>query len=137
MAFTTRSASFSLINCVSPPTSFHFQPHFIALNNKISSSSNPNRTYLFALLKNHTASSPSKNFVVNAKDAAGDTQTAVVVDKPPSPSTRFQVSRGYPTPFGATLRDAGVNFAIYSANATSATLCLIAFSDLHDVSLLL
>ncbi|OIV93609.1 hypothetical protein TanjilG_04841 [Lupinus angustifolius] len=44
----------------------------------------------------------------------------------------FQVSRGYPSPFGATLRDGGVNFAIYSLNALSATLCLITLSDFQD-----
>ncbi|KAI9181795.1 hypothetical protein LWI28_018671 [Acer negundo] len=37
-----------------------------------------------------------------------------------------------PTPFGATARDGGVNFSIYSSNAVSATLCLITLSDLHQ-----
>ncbi|KAI9124532.1 hypothetical protein K1719_004454 [Acacia pycnantha] len=62
------------------------------------------------------------SFVVNA--------AATLIDEQPL-SSRFHISRGYPMPFGATLRDGGVNFAIYSANATSATLCLITLSDLR------
>jgi hypothetical protein len=73
---------------------------------------------------------------VNARASGGaaesDTSTAVVTGKPES--GRFQVSQGYPMPFGATARDGGVNFAIYSANAVSAVLCLISLSDLQDVS---
>ncbi|TXG61130.1 hypothetical protein EZV62_012493 [Acer yangbiense] len=53
-----------------------------------------------------------------------------VVEKPDS--RRFQVSEGCPTPFGATARDGGVNFSIYSSNAVSATLCLITLADLHQ-----
>ncbi|XP_028760019.1 isoamylase 1, chloroplastic [Neltuma alba] len=68
------------------------------------------------------ASAP-RSFVVNATEAAA-------ADKQPL-SSRFHISTGYPLPFGATLRDGGVNFAIYSGNATSATLCLITLSDLH------
>lgn len=49
---------------------------------------------------------------------------------------RFQVFAGFPAPFGATVRDGGVNFAIYSANAVSASLCLVSLSDLQKVSLL-
>ncbi|KAK8477879.1 hypothetical protein V6N11_000310 [Hibiscus sabdariffa] len=61
---------------------------------------------------------------------AGEADTAVV--EKPKVIKRFQVSEGHPAPFGATLRDGGVNFAIYSSNAVSATLCLIALSDLHQ-----
>ena len=46
---------------------------------------------------------------------------------------RFEVSQGCPAPLGATLRDGGVNFAVYSGNAVSATLCLISLSDLEEV----
>jgi isoamylase len=46
---------------------------------------------------------------------------------------KFQVFEGHPSPFGATVRDGGVNFAIFSANAVSATLCLISLSDLPEV----
>ncbi|KAJ7973702.1 isoamylase 1, chloroplastic [Quillaja saponaria] len=69
--------------------------------------------------------------IVNARDGGvAEAETAVVLGKPKS--TRFQISKGYATPFGATARDGGVNFAIYSGNATSATLCLISLSDLQD-----
>ncbi|XP_059453275.1 isoamylase 1, chloroplastic [Corylus avellana] len=71
---------------------------------------------------------------VNARASGGaaeaETSTAVVTEKPES--GRFRVSQGYPTPFGATARDGGVNFAIYSGNAVSAVLCLISLSDLQD-----
>ncbi|XP_057417188.1 isoamylase 1, chloroplastic [Lotus japonicus] len=60
-----------------------------------------------------------------------ETETTLVVDKPQL-GGRFQVSRGYPAPFGATVRDGGVNFAIYSLNAVSATLCLFTLSDFQD-----
>ena len=63
---------------------------------------------------------------------AAEAETAVV--EKPKVIKRFQVSEGHPAPFGATLRDGGVNFAIYSANAVSATLCLIALSDLQQVT---
>ncbi|CAL0313302.1 unnamed protein product [Lupinus luteus] len=59
------------------------------------------------------------------------TETVVMVEKSQLESC-FQVSRGYPSPFGATIRDGGVNFAIYSLNALSATLCLITLSDFQD-----
>lgn len=39
----------------------------------------------------------------------------------------YKVSEGRPDPLGATLDDAGVNFAIFSENATNMTVCL--FSD--------
>ncbi|KAK7852139.1 isoamylase 1 [Quercus suber] len=47
---------------------------------------------------------------------------------------RFEVHRGSPTPFGATAHDGVVNFAIFYANAVSATLCLISLFDLHDMN---
>ena len=50
-----------------------------------------------------------------------------------SNSNRFEVFEGTPTPFGATARDGGINFAIYSGNAVSATLCLINLFDLQKV----
>ncbi|CAI0387285.1 unnamed protein product [Linum tenue] len=43
---------------------------------------------------------------------------------------KFQVSEGHPAPFGATARDGGVNFSVYSSNAVAAALCLISLSDL-------
>lgn len=74
--------------------------------------------------------------VTNASSAegieGGSTDTAVVVEKPPSELRPFEVFDGSPMPFGATARDGGVNFAIASANATSATLCLISVDDLPE-----
>ncbi|XP_027921035.1 isoamylase 1, chloroplastic [Vigna unguiculata] len=61
---------------------------------------------------------------------AFDTETAVV--EKPQLESLFQVSTGYPSPFGATVRDGGVNFAIYSLNALSATLCLFTLSDFQN-----
>eukprot|EP00249_Psilotum_nudum_P010772 c22755_g1_i1 orf=134-2626(+) len=39
--------------------------------------------------------------------------------------------RGSPLPFGATLKDVGVNFAMHSSAATSVSLCLFTLSDLE------
>ncbi|KAK4478923.1 hypothetical protein RD792_014430 [Penstemon davidsonii] len=84
---------------------------------------------------------PSKFFTISANKVsrlvissknASETDTAVVVDKPPQLPPRFEVFSGYPTPFGATWRDGGVNFAVFSSNATSATLCLISLTDLPE-----
>ncbi|KAF7849275.1 hypothetical protein BT93_L1023 [Corymbia citriodora subsp. variegata] len=69
---------------------------------------------------------------VRARDggaASGEVETAVV--ERPRPSS-FQVSRGRPMPLGATARDGGVNFSVYSSNAASATLCLISLADLNE-----
>ncbi|KAL6292452.1 hypothetical protein ACE6H2_000594 [Prunus campanulata] len=62
--------------------------------------------------------------------AGTDVVETAVVDRPKL--RRFQVSQGHPSPFGATTRDGGVNFAVYSANAVSVTLCLITLSDLEE-----
>ncbi|KAK7358457.1 hypothetical protein VNO77_00385 [Canavalia gladiata] len=64
------------------------------------------------------------------KGGGFETETAVV-EKPQS-GTRFQVFKGYPSPLGATARDGGVNFAISSLNALSATLCLFTLSDFQN-----
>ena len=53
-----------------------------------------------------------------------EVDTAVAVKEKPK-LEQLEVYKGSPTPFGATARDGGVNFAIFSANAVSATLCLI------------
>ncbi|KAM3694104.1 hypothetical protein ACJW30_07G033700 [Castanea mollissima] len=79
---------------------------------------------------------PPRLKIVNARRESGggggaEVDTAVAVKEKPK-SERFEVYRGSPTPFGATARDGGVNFTIFSANAVSATLCLISLSDLHD-----
>ncbi|KAK4552054.1 hypothetical protein RGQ29_032209 [Quercus rubra] len=85
-------------------------------------------------LRNQKRSGPPRLKIVNARRESGggaEVETAVAVKEKPK-SERFEVYRGSPTPFGTTARDGGVNFAIFSANAVSATLCLISLSDLHD-----
>lgn len=61
-----------------------------------------------------------------------DADTAVVVEETRPELRRFQVFDGLPAPLGATGRDDGVNFAISSGNATSATLCFISSADLDE-----
>ncbi|CAA6671175.1 unnamed protein product [Spirodela intermedia] len=89
---------------------------------------------------------PSRNEKVNAKRLgsprrAGSTVLLVVqgmgaaevvenVTVEGAPSRGFIVSDGFPEPFGATVRDGGVNFAIFSSGATSASLCLFSSEDL-------
>uniref|UniRef100_A0A2N9GCV4 Glycoside hydrolase family 13 N-terminal domain-containing protein n=1 Tax=Fagus sylvatica TaxID=28930 RepID=A0A2N9GCV4_FAGSY len=99
---------------------------------------NPLPRFLSTNLPNQSKTAPTKkpwSLIVNARQGGGggaeaETATSVAVKETPQLG-RFHVSRGYPTPFGATFRDGGVNFAIYSANAVSTTLCLITLSDLH------
>ncbi|GLU10532.1 hypothetical protein SLE2022_273260 [Rubroshorea leprosula] len=69
--------------------------------------------------------------IVRAREGGAEVETAVA-EKPKV--RRFQVFEGFPAPFGATVRDGGVNFAIYSANAVSASLCLVSLSDLQKES---
>ncbi|XAR47988.1 Isoamylase [Bertholletia excelsa] len=71
-----------------------------------------------------------KPFVVYASDGGAEAETAVVVEKPKL--RPFQVFDGSPSPLGATARDGGVNFAVYSSNAVSATLCLMTLLDLQE-----
>jgi isoamylase len=78
------------------------------------------------LFSNSTAS-------ISIKAARDGVDTAVVVEEEGPKLRKFQVFEGHPAPFGATVRDGGVNFAIFSANAVSATLCLISLSDLPEV----
>ncbi|XP_023744999.1 isoamylase 1, chloroplastic [Lactuca sativa] len=91
---------------------------------------NPNIHMKWRTRKNNNA------LVVNASDGGGgggEVDTAVVEkDKPKVLPPRFQVLQGSPMPFGATAQEDGVNFAIYSRNATSATLCLMTPSDLPE-----
>ncbi|XP_031373341.1 isoamylase 1, chloroplastic isoform X2 [Punica granatum] len=63
-------------------------------------------------------------------DGGGAQPETAVVDKPKL--SRFEVSQGLPVPFGATPVDGGVNFAVFSSNAVSATLCLLSLSDLRE-----
>ncbi|KAJ9689229.1 hypothetical protein PVL29_014743 [Vitis rotundifolia] len=68
-------------------------------------------------------------WVVAAVGSGAEAET-VVVEKPILQP--FRVFEGCPAPLGATARDGGVNFAVYSGNAVSATLCLISASDLEE-----
>ncbi|KAG6769363.1 hypothetical protein POTOM_024994 [Populus tomentosa] len=71
--------------------------------------------------------------LIPIKAASEGVDTAVVVVEEEEPKLKkFQVFEGHPAPFGATVRDGGVNFAIFAANAVSATLCLISLSDLPE-----
>lgn len=75
-----------------------------------------------------------KSLVVNASDGGAEVEIAVVE----KPRLRlFQVYAGSPVPFGATAQDGGVNFAVYSSGAVSATICLISLSDLQEVKLVI
>lgn len=103
------------------------------------------RTNLNTLFSNHTFPKPrTPNFnrraaqplsLSSAKDRTRTTEpeNVAVVEKPLK-STRFLVSDGLPSPFGATVRDNGVNFSVYSSNSVSATICLISLSDLLQVT---
>lgn len=73
----------------------------------------------------------TKSLVVRASNGGAEVDTAVVVEKPRL-RRRFQVFDGSPSPFGATARDGGINFAVFSMNAVSATLCLTNLSDLQQ-----
>ena len=77
---------------------------------------------------------------MNARREIGDgfgggaeVDIAVLMKEKPK-SEWFEVYRGSSTPFGATAHNGGVNFAIFSANVISTTLCLISLSNLHDMS---
>ncbi|WZY91917.1 hypothetical protein YC2023_064246 [Brassica napus] len=139
------SHSLSVINTSS--SLFHTQPRrrrrrasMDAL--KCSSSTFLPLTNLNTLFSNHAfPKSPAPNFnrraaqplSLSAKDTArtSEPENVAVVEKPPL-SKRFLVSDGLPSPFGATVRDNGVNFSVYSSNSVSATICLISLSDLRQ-----
>lgn len=84
-----------------------------------------------------TGTNAKRYAIFNNATERGDADVAVVVEKPPPKPRLFKVFPGSPTPFGATLRDGGVNFAVYSSNATSISLCLIRLLDLPEVELLM
>lgn len=83
----------------------------------------------------NTGATAKRCAIVNRASERGDADTAVVVEKPPPKPRLFEVLPGRPTPFGATLRDGGVNFAVYSRNAALVSLCLIRLRDLPEVEL--
>ncbi|MBA0841797.1 hypothetical protein Goarm_001659 [Gossypium armourianum] len=113
-----------LIRCSS---CFQHSPTLIAPTFRHQTTPKPNLT---TISNNHATVSTTRMVVKARGGGAAEAETALA-DKP-KVLKRFQVSEGHPAPFGATILDGGVNFAIYSANATSATLCLIALSDLQQ-----
>ncbi|KAK9099708.1 hypothetical protein Scep_023138 [Stephania cephalantha] len=74
----------------------------------------------------------TKSFAIKASGGEGGVEATetTVVEKPRL--RRFEVLVGSPMPFGATAMDGGVNFAIHSSCAVSATLCLMSVSDLEE-----
>ncbi|KAJ6758966.1 ISOAMYLASE 1 CHLOROPLASTIC [Salix koriyanagi] len=100
---------------------FRSSPKFRHLKRNVTSSIENSGGNVFS---NSTAS-------ISIKAARDGVDTAVVEDEGPK-LRKFLVFEGHRAPFGATVRDGGVNFAIFSANAVSATLCLISLSDLHE-----
>nr|BAP91163.1 isoamylase1-type starch debranching enzyme [Amaranthus cruentus] len=75
--------------------------------------------------------SRTKRSMVKSRETSAEVVDTAVIDKP-SETHRFEISEGYPAPFGATPVDGGVNFAIFSGHSVSATLCLIRLSDLQQ-----
>lgn len=73
--------------------------------------------------------------VVRAVQGVGGAEAVetAVVEKPILRG--IKVFAGMPEPFGATLLEGGVNFAVYSSGATSAALCLFSVADLQAVKL--
>ncbi|PRQ37040.1 putative isoamylase [Rosa chinensis] len=103
----------------------HSHHHRLFASNARLRSRSPNRLN-WRMLGLRRGGAPS---AVKASDGGAAVDTAVA-ERPKL--RRFQVSEGHPTPFGATLRDGGVNFAVYAGNAVSATLCLITLADLEQ-----
>ncbi|KAK2439290.1 isoamylase 3, chloroplastic [Trifolium repens] len=97
-------------------------------------SQSPSQFRRIAIFNKHNTTSvicsiPKKKKKISAiGNGASAAETAVVEIQ----KLQFQVSNGYPYPFGATVQEDGVNFAIYSLNALSATLCLFTLSDFKN-----
>ncbi|KAI4352719.1 hypothetical protein L6164_006941 [Bauhinia variegata] len=123
---STHCASFSLIFTL-PELSAQQCQCQTSFQKRVSKQKNKNASLATSICGSNSKVNTS---VVNAIGVGGIEAETVLAEK--SQSGHFEVSRGYPTPFGATVRDGGVNFAIYSGNAISATLCLISLSDLQD-----
>lgn len=112
---------------LSPPhiTTFISHSTTLSLTNKMNSVELHNRSSITISSKSRT----KKTFAIENRIDV-ETEIAVVeIEKP-----QFEVSKGYPSPFGATVREDGVNFAIYSLNSLSATLCLFTLCDFHNVT---
>ncbi|KAG9134701.1 hypothetical protein Leryth_001025 [Lithospermum erythrorhizon] len=74
----------------------------------------------------------SRSSIITNADKKSEADSVVAVEEAPLKRHRFEVLNGYPMPYGATLIDGGVNFSVFSSNATSAVLCLITLSDLSQ-----
>ncbi|KNA14483.1 hypothetical protein SOVF_107160 isoform B [Spinacia oleracea] len=68
--------------------------------------------------------------MANERETSAEIETSVIEKQPQT--TRFEIFPGNSTPLGAVARDGGVNFAIFSENSVSATLCLITLSDFQQ-----
>lgn len=70
----------------------------------------------------------NNNLIVGYAGGEDPPRSGVAVEEIKTTTTKIppqiQVSQGYPTPLGATLRDGGINFSISSTNSTCAILCL-------------
>ncbi|XP_060172245.1 isoamylase 1, chloroplastic isoform X2 [Lycium barbarum] len=114
-----------LLNCPSisttPTPKLHFHNLF-PFNSKKS-----NRVDFYTSIRQRKSKSAVTVMVVNT-----DSEAAVVEKQTNKERRRFEVLSGKPLPFGATATDGGVNFAVFSSNATSVILCLITLSDLHQ-----
>ncbi|KAM7477644.1 hypothetical protein LguiA_025857 [Lonicera macranthoides] len=116
---------------LSTPKKFQFLS-LSKITTRKTSSSTPNLTFTAEYQHLNLISRMRQLVVVNASEEGGggvEVETAVA-EKPAVVRRGFEVLDGYPMPFGATVKDGGVNFAVYSSNATSVTLCLINLSDL-------
>ncbi|KAH0993546.1 hypothetical protein GBA52_005029 [Prunus armeniaca] len=108
----------------------HQNPQRIAFSNGRRQKSNQKKKSLNWRMRGFGNETPVLVVKASNGGAGTDVVETAVVDRPKL--RRFQVSQGHPSPFGATTRDGGVNFAVYSANAVSVTLCLITLSDLEE-----
>ncbi|XP_020265322.1 isoamylase 1, chloroplastic isoform X2 [Asparagus officinalis] len=72
------------------------------------------------------------SLVRNASSTGGVREVERPVAQKPR-SAEIRVLAGKPAPFGATTCDGGVNFAIFSRGASSATLCLFTIADLKNI----
>lgn len=107
------------------PSKFIFRKHLRGRTNQLNFGIPREFSY-------NSGTAANRYAILNNAIERGDADTAVVIEKPPPKPRPFKVFPGRPAPFGATLRDGGVNFAVYSSNATSISLCLIGLRDLPE-----
>ncbi|XP_020701776.1 isoamylase 1, chloroplastic isoform X1 [Dendrobium catenatum] len=88
-----------------------------------------------ALVVRISSDSTSDSYSASVESLVGDAvegteaEAEAVLDVRPGFSA-YNVLAGMPLPFGATANEVGVNFAVYSGDASAATLCLFTLSDL-------